>query len=529
MKQRIVALATGIVLVLSAAMVHAGAEGEAAAGEAPTTITYMIADGGRYQTDVKLHIPLTHLAEKLNIEWDLIVVPGSDYMSKLQVTLASGDLPDLMRYGSRDWPTRVNTWGEEGFFLDFAPRLADMPNLMKNFYAKWPDLLKNSLTDNGQLFYIGRLKTTTADNFSTAFSYRKDILDQHGLQPPETFDEMHATLTKLKQIYPETAPFSVSRGLSYMLTVFDSLFETGRDVYFDFWGSPGYKFGPIEDNYRNLLEYFHRLYEEGLLNPENVATVSSRAPYQKLAVNNQIFLGVNSSYMSTENITKGGQAENDNPEFNWFYGPFPSYDSPGRIDSYLAVDSGGKLANAKTEHGDKIAAVLDYMATPEYTIVQVWGNEGETFVYDSAGNPQYTEAYQPTQAKWDRGLEADVTAILGYQPGMQELGAPISAEMQLEYYDNAEGIGAALPQTPAISFTEEEGDALRELAALDTYVEEMAFKFITGDAGFGEWDAYVRKCRDLGADRKVAIYNGAYARYTQRDGITRDLLKELGY
>jgi putative aldouronate transport system substrate-binding protein len=529
MKQRIVALATGLVLILSAATVHAGAEGEAAAGEDPTRISYLMSDGGRYQTDATLHIPLTHLAEKFNIEWDLIVVPGSDYMSKLQVTLASGDLPDLMIYGSRDWPTRVNTWGEEGFFLDFAPRLADMPNLVKNFYAQRPHLLKNSLTDNGQLFYIGRLKTTTADNFSAAFSYRKDVFDQHGLQPPETFDEMRATLTKLKQIYPETAPFSVSRGLSYMLTVFDSLFETGRDVYFDFWDSPGYKFGPIEDNYRTLLEFFNGLHDVGLLNPENVATVSSRAPYQKLAVNNQIFMGVNSSYMSTENITKGGQAENDNTEFNWFYGPFPSYDAPGRIDSYLAVDSGGKLASAKTEHADMIAAVLDYMATPEYTIVQVWGNEGETFVYDSEGNPQYTEAFQATQAKWDRGLEADVTAILGYQPGMQELGAPISAEMQLKYYDNAEGIGSALPQKPAISFTEEEGDALRELAALDTYVAEMAFKFVSGDASFDEWDAYVRKCQDLGADRKVAIYNGAYARYTQRDGVTRDLLKNLGY
>ncbi len=490
------------------------------------TVSYFFDENPRHTQDPLKHIPLAHLAQKFNIKWDFIGVPTAGFLDKFTVTLASGNMPDLTLYQRRDWPVNINSLGDEGYFLDFVPHLQRMPNLVKNYYGKWPDLLKYSLTDTGKLYYIGRLKSSTADNFSAAFQYRKDVLDKHGLKPPETFDQLYQTLKKLRQLYPDVSPLSHDSGITPMLSTYAQLFETGVGAYFDFWGTPGYKFGPIESKYKAMLEFLTRLHKERLLHPDFNAP---RATFQKLAINNQIFMGVSTTYIARETITLAGRKENNNPAFDWMHGPFPSYKGPGRISSYLDVDSGGKIVSAKTKHAARIVAMLDYMATPEYSIVQLYGIEGETFAYDAAHNPQHVPAFRQSQPKWDRGLEDDERAILGYPPGLQEAGVTQWTREQLAYYDDETGIGGGLPDDPYLSFSESESETLKQLVALDTYVAEMALKFIVGDSPLSQWDAYVRQCEQLGASKKLAAYNQAYERYKKRDTVAVDLLKNLKF
>ena len=47
-----------------------------------------------------------------------------------------------------------------------------MLNLVETFYANTDNLI-NSMTDDGKLYYIGRLKTSSDDNFSQAFAYTR--------------------------------------------------------------------------------------------------------------------------------------------------------------------------------------------------------------------------------------------------------------------------------------------------------------------------------------------------------------------
>ncbi|MDD9994442.1 MAG: hypothetical protein OXS35_01655, partial [Dehalococcoidia bacterium] len=146
--------------------------------------------------------------------------------------------------------------------------------------------------------------------------------------------------------------------------------------------------------------------------------------------------------------------------------------------------------------------------------------------YDDRGQPQYLDQVKTTDLQWAVGLNAGGEVRGGDFPGQQERGAREAARQQLAFYDD---VGAGLPAEPYLTFTEEEGDELRELDALNTYLSEMAYKFIIGEESFANWDSYVARCKELGIERKVAIYNQAFARYQGRASLAADLLSGLGY
>ena len=64
---------------------------------------------------------------------------------------------------------------------------------------------------------------------------------------------------------------------------------------------------------------------------------------------------------------------------------------------------------------------------------------------------------------------------------------------------------------PALSFTPEESEEIGEITTnINTYAEEMALRFITGDASLDEYDDFVARLNDLGMQRLIEIYQGGF-------------------
>ena len=539
MKNTIIVAWCVVTAIVGGAVWAGGVDESSAAGatsESIAQIDYFFKDYGRYPLDPDAHIVFRELGNMFNIEWHLNSAPGSEYNSKVNVILASGDIPDIMLLVNQG-NSRVAQWGDrDGYFVDLAPHLEKMPNLLKNFLTQIPDGIKNSMTDTGAIYSTGNYKTSTADNFSQGFSYRKDIFEQHDMTPANTLDGFYGNLKQLKMLYPDTFPFSVPGGSDWLITYSSPLFETGigfggkpvlpMGVYYDFWGAPpSYAEGGTGENYRTMLEFLQRLYAEGLLHPEFSATGS--ATYQKLIVNNQIFMGMNRSWNTPDTVTRAGRKENNNPDFRWMWAEFPSYSGPAQTYTFGGVSSGAqRVVSANTEHLDRILKVFDYMFTEGYVDLFAYGVEGETFVRDESGQPQYMDHVKTTDMQWAEGLNAGGEVRGGDFPGQQERGSGEAARRQLAFYDE---VNAGLPAEPYLTFTEEEGDELRELEALNTYLSEMAYKFIIGEESFDNWDRYVARCKELRIERKVAIYNQAFERYQKRTAMAADLLQSLGY
>jgi putative aldouronate transport system substrate-binding protein len=72
-----------------------------------------------------------------------------------------------------------------------------------------------------------------------------------------------------------------------------------------------------------------------------------------------------------------------------------------------------------------------------------------------------------------------------------------------------------MPQ--GVTLTDVEGSEHSGLkTTIDTYVNENAGLFISGQKSFDEWDAFIAQIKELGADRAVEIEQAALDRYYAR-------------
>lgn len=112
---------------------------------------------------------------KLDINW----VASSSYADKESVLMASGDLPDIMVFLTKD-----NTYIKSvkaGAFWNLTKYIKDYPNLQK--YISKQAFQNVSL--NGQIYGIPRAR----DLSRTGFAFRKDWLQKLGLEVPKTIDD----------------------------------------------------------------------------------------------------------------------------------------------------------------------------------------------------------------------------------------------------------------------------------------------------------------------------------------------------
>lgn len=67
---------------------------------------------------------------------------------------------------------------------------------------------------------------------------------------------------------------------------------------------------------------------------------------------------------------------------------------------------------------------------------------------------------------------------------------------------------------PTFTFTIEESERYQALHSdINTYMEEMQAKFISGQAPLSEWDNYVNTINRMGLEDYMEIHRAAYDRY----------------
>lgn len=221
-----------------------------------------------------------YLGCKLEIQWT--ETNSTDYSNNELIVLQSGQLPDVATVTKG---AAVNEYGEDNLILN----LADYMDYMKYY----PEYM--SATNGGEDFakmedgsmYIFMDGFYNPDNIQgaqsfTSFAYRFDVLKELGLTPATTLDEFTELCKNLKEkidageieaqypIMNSTKNYSLVRG-------FVGIFHTWDVLYYN---EGSWRFGPLEDNYREMLKYINSLYEAGYIDPE-FATADDNAATTK--------------------------------------------------------------------------------------------------------------------------------------------------------------------------------------------------------------------------------------------------------
>jgi len=434
---------------------------------------------------------------------------------KMNLLFASNELPDII----------LNYWtdGEEKNAYN-DKQILRLDDLMSKYAPNYVNLLKNdpslyaqAVDADGFLYTFQFLRNAPELRVYNGFMIRQDWMDKLKLTTPKNLDELYNVLTAIKNGDPngngqaDEIPFIMEKG-------------NGIDHLLSWWGIGEFfiddndtiQSGWLQPEYKEMLQYMNKLYNEGLLDPDYA--IADRNQFDTKISNGQaaMWFGLAGGGLGRINTL---MAPID-PEFKlsalpWMetengikYNMNPEYRSPIAARLGLAI-----TANCK----DPVAAVkfADYAYSEEGGRLLSFGIEGESYTMEN-GIPTYTDLITNTPGKSMSEMLSQYSLATGY-----------ALEQSVHYFDQymstAQKDAINIWKdcdisriTPVLKHTDSElRIALTKFNEIKSYNNEMINKFITGRESFDNYDSYIDTLKDMGLEDVVNVKQAAYERYSE--------------
>lgn len=415
---------------------------------------------------------------KLSIQW----VSANSYPDKLNVTLASGDIPELI-YIPDPFTAVFRGMVQQGAFWDLTDYVQDYPNLMDKISETAWDLTK---MEDGRNYSIPRPRPTEGDTY---FMFRKDWLDNLGLELPSTTDELYTVLKAFTDNDPDQNGKNDTIGLAANGTNGDKLAEPLAQLENTFHNANGewkyvndeLVFKSFLPEERQALEFMQKLYTEKLI-PEDFASMKTSQVKDLVKANKAGVLVDKSGTVLTDYLNDLKKIDPNVKETDFL--PVVN------INGYNPKGPGfsGVLAIPKTVSEEKMKGILK--------LVDTWMND-EVFAYQTYGFEGVDHTVQDgvkvvdAQALAEHGgpdfnqivYVADPyasTVKTFFEPATQELYKRIQDE-RVETSKADISIGLYSPT------------GMQYLAELQKKVLDMKIKVILGKETLEAWDKFVEK------------------------------------
>lgn len=452
-----------------------------------------------------------YLGCKLDIKWTY--TPWLDYRDNEKVILASGEMPDVFTYS---WGDMINEYGQDGQVLDIAKYKQYMP-----YYSKFVEETRGgenfAYNADGTSYYfkdgfVNNNDIIGAQSF-TAFAYRFDLLEKNNLTPATNLDEFTALCKKLKELYPDSYPISNSDKNYAFYRGFAGIYHTSDTLY---WNGTEWAFGPIDENFKDMLSYLKTLYDAGYIDPE-FATDDADACNKKAATGKVLIYPTVWSGMAAHwNRNKEDQ------DINFGLAYLPENEKYGTPWKWGSKEEGLSLANTgfgvgisgNVEYPEWVVKMIDYQYAPEMIELQNWGIEGKTYTVNEDGTKTFTEeitsADNPVQELANYGVTSSAACRTGVVFTPQEFEPQIEQLEEEPWWSKEDGFHmdkywlasskyggeesvAPYDRAPILNLDPDQATEKATLMnACETVAKEKAVEFITGKMDLEkDWDAYV--------------------------------------
>lgn len=459
-----------------------------------------------------------YVMEKTGIEIEFIHPTVGSEEEEFSILIASGEYPDIIENMWTSYPGGPQAAINDGVIIDLDDVMANnAPNFSK-LMADHPDIDKRVKTINGSYYcfpFLRGLESPNITQFSAGMILRKDVLDELGLEMPETIDEWETILRAFKKAGFE-APF-VTRN-EWMKDVWSPGFDNWGDFYVE---DGTVKNGLIEASRKDFISKMHDWYEEGLIDRDwLVADKASNQTYFTTGKSAAVYapfgqgLGQYTQVMNEEN-----------PEITQedIRCTVPVTSSKGQNAKFSKMndiyDKSGVSAAISTqcENIEAAAWLLDWMFSEEGNLCCNFGIEGVTYEMKD-GKPVYTDMIM----KNPDGLSV-ANALAAYTRASTS-GVCVQDEDYIEQYYEQDNQKEALELSmktdmgehffPPTSVAEEDSEQYADIMNnVKTLADEMEAQFIAGTVPMDEWDAYQEQLKKFGIEDAIAMMQTAYDNY----------------
>ncbi|MDO5022367.1 MAG: extracellular solute-binding protein, partial [Eubacteriales bacterium] len=230
---------------------------------------------------------LLAIQEKYNVKLNVDPIPIADYQTKTGLALSTGqNAPDVMvSISSSGANASLALNGAVTPISDYADWTPEFNARVKEFGME--DEVASLALSDGKRYYMPALFDKPF--YDGGLILREDFLKAKGLEAPKTYDDLYDILKAYKEEYPDSYPLTSivawrvlarmtmpSFGMSVGLNA-----ATGTGTLSWDYEKKEYFAGAISEEYKNYIKFFHKLYAEGLLDPELTQDATSTS--QKLA------------------------------------------------------------------------------------------------------------------------------------------------------------------------------------------------------------------------------------------------------
>ncbi len=236
---------------------------------------------------------LKAMAEKagITIKWETL---SDSVAEQVNIRIAGNELPDAFQ-GINFSNYDLANYGADGTFIDLTPYLTEkyMPNLAK-IIKEHPEVKSAITMADGKIYGLpsGEQMGTVAigaDKNHSIFTVpqfsmiNKAWLDALGLKVPETLDELHECLAAFKKNDMSHTYYGNTAGSTIPMTTGFDQWCWGQNIFYAGFGFTNWindiisdivltedgkvDFVCTRDNYRKAMDYFHKWYAEGLMDP----------------------------------------------------------------------------------------------------------------------------------------------------------------------------------------------------------------------------------------------------------------------
>lgn len=449
---------------------------------------------------------LNQYEEMTNVDINWEMVPHDSFSEKFYLKLGSDSLPDVF-YGGYISDLDLMKYGDQGIFISLNDLIEEYaPNLQK-VLDEYPEVREALTMIDGNIysFPFANHPDFISKRIAPYPFINQDWLDALGMEMPQTTDDFYEYLKGVKEGDPSNGKvdeipfgsFEIGHLYNYLKGSF-GVANKGPYGYVDIDpDTDDYRFYPTSDQYKELLIYINKLYEEELIE-QNIFAVN-REQHQA----------------NKEEGRYGSFVWYAVPEDDYNWKGMPALTGPNGDRAFTDIknpvaSAGAFVITSENEYPEATVRWVDHFYSDEGMELFFMGIEGETYEVDDDGNLVYLEE-----------VDENVTDYFIYD------GGGYAALTKEEFFTGAESTPEALQATEAlepdvlqdpwtpVKHTQEEVDKLQGFGSdIEKYVSEMRDKFIAGNEPFSKWDEYVEAIQEMGLNDYMDIKIKAIERQT---------------
>jgi putative aldouronate transport system substrate-binding protein len=474
------------------------------------------------------------LEEKTNIHLEFDVAPymTEEATSKLNLVLASGQLPDVI-IGFQVPLAQQQILADQKLFIPLDDLIEKYSVEFKTIMKNDPTIKKVGSLADGQMYVLPDVNECYHCTISQKAWIYQPWLDKLGLKMPTTTDELETVLKAFKTQDPngngiqDEIPWSGavsgswnSQLVTFIMNSFTLYWEYGNeramyvedDVIKTSFVQPGWKEG---------ITYLNKLYKEGLIDPEVFTNDATKV--KGLAENPDVaVMGFTQAGWPGMFLDWGG------PSGRWKdYVLVPPLKGPSGLQqtpvSIYPSGDGRYIITKDCKYPEAAFRLADLMYSYEGTLRSGFGRPGIEWEASKEGAESIgggnTAKYKilKIMSNYDQKVSwggiAPSNRSAEFRLDWQEFNPEDPLERVL--YQWSKNIYAPYGNpnlVPSLSFTADQAKQLGTLRTpLYSYMDQAFAEFVTGaqDVNTG-WDQYLAKLKTLGLDQYLQIYQQAY-------------------